>query len=422
MHIQPIPVQTRFDPGPLRHEMPFDRLKEAVLFHPITMLALRRFAPLLPFRGMRFIARYDDAREALRRTDVFGVPWAAKFQMQAPSREPFVLATDEPALHACGERQIMEVFRYNDGPRIEAIAGSAARDIMNQAGATIDVVQDLFLPVTRRVYQDHYGIDTPKGPMGDLTEGLTEWLMAISNYTFRQIGQDDEAKEIASAAIFHLTQLIDKAITQARLQHGIDTIATRLIALQRRAPSALRDDALRSIFIGTVSGHAPVSTAAAGHIIEVLLDRPRALEATRQAARDNDDSLTRHLLEALRFWPINPGLWRICRQDYVLAAGTSRARLIRQGEKVLVFLRSAMQDEMSLRHPWRFDPERPASDSMVFGYGMHWCSGAPLAVAQLVPMLKPLLLRGFSRVPGAAGRTRRFGAFPEHMPLRLGNG
>ncbi len=415
MHMQPIQVQVPvFDPRPLRHEMPFDRLKGAVAFHPLTMLALRRLRPMLSFGGVRFVSRYDDAREALRRPDVFGVPWEAKFQMQAPTRQPFVLATDEPAPHACGQRQIMQVFHYDDGLQIKAIAGNAARDILDGARGTIDVVQTLILPVTRCVYREHFGIDTPND--------LTEWLMAISNYTFRHIGQDDEARSIAGAAIAYLKRVIDDAIDKAKLPGCPDSIASRLVALQGRSRGALPDDALRSILVGMVAGHAPVSTAAAGHIIEVLLDRPKALAATRQAARDNDESLTRHLLEALRFWPINPGLWRICRQDYILAAGTSRATLIREGEKVLVLLQSAMQDESAIRHPWRFDPERPASDSMVFGYGMHWCTGAPLAIAQLVAMMKPLLLRGFQRVRGPGGRTRRFGAFPEHMPLQLGEG
>ena len=404
-----------FDPEPLRRGTFFGRLLSSLFVHPITMFALRRLGPTPFLFNVRIISRYDDAREALRRPDVFGVPWEAKMQMQAATRQPFILSTDDPAAYACAERRIMKVFRYDDGPRIAAIAADVAQRIVDGAAAELDVVRDLIMQVPVHFYRTYYGIEAPAH--------LALWLMAISNYTFRRIGADDEAKAAALADMARVGVLVDEAIRRAKEGCLADTIASRLVRLQQEAPGRFPDAALRSTFIGMVAGYDPVATSAAGNILEVLLDRPNALAATRQAARDDDDDLlTRCLLEALRFQPINPGLWRICRRDFTLAAGTSRATQIRQGEKVLVFLQSAMQDEAQLRHPWRFDPGRPASDSMVFGYGTHWCVGAPLALAQLVPMLKPLLVRGFRRAPGPRGRTRRFGAFPESLTLRLGQG
>ena len=417
MHMRPVtpPGLPDFNPQPLRRNSLSKRLALSVLTHPITMFALRRLWPTLSLHKVRIISRYDDAREALRRPDVFGVPWEPKMQVQAATRQPFILATDDPAAHACAEHRIMKVFRHDDGPRIAEVAAGAARRIVDGAAAELDVVQDLIMQVPPHIYRTYYGIETP--------DDLVLWLMAVSQYTFAHIGPDNDAKVAALAGMARIGPLVDAAILRAKAGCRADTIATRLVHLQNEAPGGFPDDALRSTLIGMVTGYAPVATSAAGNILGVLLDRPKALAATQQAARDDDDGLlTRCLLEALRLRPINPGLWRICRQDFTLAAGTGRAARVRQGEKVLVFLQSAMQDQGRLRHPWRFDPLRPPSDSMVFGYGMHWCVGAPLAIAQLVPMLKPLLVRGFRRAPGPDGRTRRFGAFPEHLTLRLGQG
>ena len=409
-------VPTVFDPAPLREPSgTLATLWQALLLHPVTLFALRQLFASPRIAGIRVISHYDDAREALSRPDVFGVPWLAKMHMLAPSKEPFVLATDAPGVHACGERRVMEVFRYDDTARIASIAAATANLVLEQPGPDLDVVQGLILPVATAVYQQHYGIETPPD--------LALWLMAMSTFTFRQIGADPAMQTNALAAAVKVAAVLATAITRAKANPGLsDTIVDRLLALQCRAPGRFPNDALTSTLTGMVSGYAPVGTTAAVNILEVLLSKPKALEATRQAARDNDERLTQHLLEALRFKPINPGLFRVCQTDYTLAANTARATDIRQGEHVIVLLQSAMQDESRLPHAWRFDPERPASQSMVFGYGMHWCVGAPLGMAQLLPMLRPLLLRGFRRTTGQAGKTRLFGSFPEHLSLTLGRG
>ena len=50
-------------------------------------------------------------------------------------------------------------------------------------------------------------------------------------------------------------------------------------------------------------------------------------------------------------------------------------RTIRKDTKVLAMTSSAMFDSRQVMHPFGFDPGRPASNYMHFGFGMHWCVG-----------------------------------------------
>lgn len=417
MHIspRPSPPTPPFDAGTLRHEHgQVAQIGFRLLTQPVAMWLLRRFWPMPRLPGMRLITRYDDAREALSRPDVFEVPWAGKMQLLAPSTQPFVLGTDNAATHRCAQRPLMQVFRRDDATRFARVAARAASRIVDGADGEIDALKDLIASVSLAVYRDYYG-------MHALDCDFVPWLMAISTYTFRRVGPDPTAEGPAVAAAARLAVAIDDAIGRGQRDQAGDTIAARLVQLQARDPGALPHDALRSMMTGMVMGFAPVFAVAGASILEMLLKDREAMTASRQAARDDDDeALARCLLEALRLRPMNPGMWRVCGRDHTIAAGTPRATRIRKGEAVLVFLQSAMRDADRVRDAGRFDPGRPASDSMVFGYGMHWCIGAPLATGALVQTFKPLLLRGFRRAPCGRGRIRHFGAIPERMSLILG--
>ena len=412
------PPLPKFDPEPLRQRgwrAWRSEVGTRAFTHPAFMALLRRFWPTPRLFGIRFITRYDDARETLSRPDVFEVPWAAKMQELAPSRCPFVLGTDDPAEHRCGEPPIMRAFRHNDIGRIARIASRTAERIVERADGTLDAVQDLIAKVPIELYREYYGLDV-KDPEFAL------WVLAMSNYTFEKIDPDPVTREVALAGAVRLARVVDEAIERARSGHEAgDTIIARLVAEQRTAPGALPDDALRSTMAGVITGYLPSAILAGAHAVEVLLERPAAMRAARQAVRDDDDeALARCLLEALRFRPIYPGPWRRCASDHTIAAGTARAKRIREKEKVLVFIQAAMQDGERVSRAGRFDPDRPASDySMVLGHGMHWCVGASLAVTQMTQALKPLLVRGFRRAPGSIGRMQRFGAIPEHLTLAL---
>src|SRR5262249_40822426 len=158
-------------------------------------------------------------------------------------------------------------------------------------------------------------------------------------------------------------------------------------------------------------------TLAAGKALEQMLRRPDFLACCQAAARAGDDDLLRRCIrETMRFKPIFPGPQRICLEDCILAEGTGHARRICKDTPVLPMTQSAMFDARRVENPYDFDPERPASDYMLFGHALHWCVGAFIAEAQILYTLKALLVRpGLRRMRGKAGQMEWFGTFPGHL-------
>ena len=81
---------------------------------------------------------------------------------------------------------------------------------------------------------------------------------------------------------------------------------------------------------------------------------------------------------------------------------------------------SAMFDDRKLDNPRAFNPDRPPSHYMLFGYGLHWCVGAYIAEAQITQTFKALLLKSnLRRAGGDAGKLRTFGPFPAHLTVQF---
>ncbi|MDP8916588.1 MAG: cytochrome P450, partial [Pseudomonadota bacterium] len=225
-------------------------------------------------------------------------------------------------------------------------------------------------------------------------------------------------REAALEAGVAVRALVDEAIAAARADPSdADTIVKRLLAAQQTAQDELSDVVIRSILIGMITGFVPTNTMAAGNTLEMLLRRPDFMAQARDAARSGDDArLKRCLFEAFRFKPLNPGPFRVVAEDYVVGEGTRRAKRIPKGTQLMVCTQSAMFDPRRIERPNRFDPERRPSNYLLFGHGLHWCVGAPLAEAQITQTLKPLLLkRNLRRAPGPAGRLQKSGPFPAHL-------
>lgn len=104
--------------------------------------------------------------------------------------------------------------------------------------------------------------------------------------------------------------------------------------------------------------------------LELLLERPDVMDRLRKEPQ----ILERTIEEMLRFEPPVIQFRRTATQDTEL--GGTR---IREGDKVVVFFPSANRDESVFHDPDRFDIDRTPNDHLAFGYGTHYCLGAPLA-------------------------------------------
>jgi len=108
-----------------------------------------------------------------------------------------------------------------------------------------------------------------------------------------------------------------------------------------------------------------------GNGMLALLTHPAELARLRQ----DPSLLPAALEEILRFCGsvISPGV-RYAAEDLEFCG-----QLIRKGDAVILSLAAANRDEAAFRAPEAFDITRAEGRHLAFGYGLHFCIGAPLA-------------------------------------------
>jgi len=362
---------------------------------------------------MVMVTRFDDVKEVLGNDDVFPVPWGDK--VKALNGGPnFILGMQDDAEYRRYQKQVMQVFTRDDINNVVApMARHLSTDIIGRSGGRLDAIQDLITRVPTLICKHYYGV--PIAPDQEVDFG--HWAIAMSTFMFADPTNSPALRRVGVAAGDLMRPLIDRAIAEAKTKPTPGSALARMIDLQRSGNGDFTDEAIRTILIGMITGFVPTNTMAAANMLVMLFERPDFIAPARAAAiAGDDDLLMRCLFEAMRFRPLNPGPFRVCAKDYTIAAGSFRAKKVNAGTPILAGTFSAMFDDRHVNSPFKFDPDRPATDYMLFGSALHWCIGYFIAAAQISQTLKALLVKnGLRRAKGKDGQLQLLGPFPEHL-------
>lgn len=408
------PGQTRelFDPAVLKSDGLASRITQYFIRRPFGIMAfLRRYWPVAKIGNWAIITRYDDVAEALQNDKAVAVPFGEKMKKMAAGPN-FVLGMADSDAYQAMHKEIVNAFPREDNEDLIApFAYIEAKSLLDEAGGKIDAISQLLTMVPTRICEEYYGLKIED------KENFARWTIAMSCYMFGDPSNDPELEKVAIEASTQVRPIVDEAIDRAQAGPTGDTVVARFVQRQKEDPGAMPDNVIRGIMLGMITGFVPTNTMASGHMLELLLSKPDWMRQARHAARNGDDALLQGcLFEAMRFWPINPGPFRVAGQDVVIAAGTRREKLIKKGTNLVVSTQSAMHDPRRVTNPKVYDPSRKRNDSMLMGFGLHWCIGAPLAYAQITQTFKALLeLDNIRRAPGDEGKMTTFGPFPSSL-------
>jgi cytochrome P450 len=433
---------------------------------------LRTCLPIIKLGPLVVVTRYEDVVDVLTNDEVFKVPFGEEMARLNDGRSPgtpFILGMDCPSAH---DEQLALIQRSFTRDDIDAVVKPmckrfAEESIAASSGEHFDAIENLITKVPLRLCEEYYGIPI-KNPrrFALATFKVSGFLFGRPPVTPAKASKRDgpfwnrdkgiSVDEYADYARGVVDEAIRAGPKKTMVQKG--TILNRLLD----AKSAARVDhaRARAFLLDMIIGFVPTNTLAGGHILDLLLDKPALLEEARSAAlAGDDDLLERCLFETLRFNPHNPGPFRVCRGPeqrpsergrddlpprcekvaeptasatreldtqrrdgheqawtYELASDKWYRTKVKPGMFVWVLTKSAMLDARHVARPYQFDPSRAASDSLLFGYGLHWCAGAFIARAQLTQTFKVLLQRGgLKRSCCAAGRMQRAQGFPLHL-------
>ncbi|MBP6016941.1 MAG: cytochrome P450 [Candidatus Promineofilum sp.] len=321
-----------------------------------------------------YLFRYDDIAAVLKDPRFGRAIGPALDGPQPPvppeDREPFwdmyahwTLAKEPPdhtrqraLLNRAFTARVVEALRPSIAARAaELLDGLAPR-------GHFDIVADYAFPLTLSVIAELIGI-----PQGDL-ERIKGWSLTIAAVLDYKRSWDVMA---AGNRMTHEFSAYLAQIAAERRARPADDLITRLQAAG--GEERLGEEELISLCVMLLfAGHeTTVSLISSGALL--LLDNP-AQSALFRARPDLTDAA---VAEFLRLHSPIQATTRIAYEDRLIGG-----RLIRRGESVTLLLGSANRDPAAFPDPDRLDIARRPNRHLAFGRGIHYCLGAPLAVAQ----------------------------------------
>ncbi|HEY1558397.1 MAG TPA: cytochrome P450, partial [Kofleriaceae bacterium] len=195
---------------------------------------------------------------------------------------------------------------------------------------------------------------------------------ALFALTARMLGTEiQDPREAQKDQIAAAEQLRAYALTlrEAKLANPIDDICSDLVTSEVEG-KRLTESEFQSFFMLLFNAGADTTRSLLSYGLDLLLDHPAELERLRA----NPDLLPPAIEELVRY--VSPAI----QMRRTASCNTELAgKSIKEGDKVVVFYPSANRDETKFSDPDRFVVDRSPNEHIGFGYGTHFCLGAPLA-------------------------------------------
>ena len=324
---------------------------------------------ILP-RGIKvwLVTRYDDVRAVL--TD----PTVSKDILRAvPLLERHSTAEEPQSFEA--ELALAGHMLNTDPPdhnRLRTLVNKAftARRVERMRGRVEQAADDLLDAMARQDEVDllpAYAFPLPTTVICDLLgvpDGDKDEFRDVS-ITMTSAAQHEQMAAAAMGMADYLTRLVE-----SKREHPADDLLSALVHVDDDG-NRLTEPELRSMaFLLLVAGH-ETTVNLIGNGVAMLLRNPEQLAALRA-----DPALMPGAIEEfLRHeGPLNIATYRYTTRSLQLGDV-----LVPPGEFVMVSLASANRDGARFDDADRLDITRDAAGHLAFGYGIHYCVGAPLA-------------------------------------------
>lgn len=264
-------------------------------------------------------------------------------------------------------------------PQVETIAAELVDRVVAQG--RMETIADLAYPLPASVIGLMLGV-----PWADI-ENLKRWSDDLAKFVlYGMLGPAEYRR--ADSAIAEMTAYFSGLIEERRRRPGDDVISG-LVGAEERGDFLNVDELVAACVLLLFAGH-ETTTQLIGNGMLALLQNPGEL-LRLQASRDDPAAVATAVEEMLRFDGPSLAQVRLAGEDIPLD-GPAAGQVIRAGDRVFQMLAAANRDPAQFDEPDRFDVGRTAAKShLAFGYGIHFCIGAPLARME-GQILFPLLL------------------------------
>ncbi len=268
--------------------------------------------------------------------------------------------------------RMLESFR----PRVRALVDRLVDPLVSRGEA--ELMGELADPLPMMVIAEVLGL-----PLEDCPQ-LNRWCDDLTVVLGGGRAAPDRLERPSRAveSLHALLAYLRAALRRARAQPGDDLLSVLLVAEQRG--DVRDDDELLGICTLLLTAGTETSTNLIANGLLGLLRHPDRLAELR-----DDPSLAPQAIEELLRYD-TPGQWaaRSALQDLVLDG-----MHIRRGNSLLLGLGAANRDPARFDDPGRLDLRREDTHHLAFGFGLHFCVGAPFARLESQIALNEVLRR-----------------------------
>lgn len=347
--------------------MDYNPLSPEVIENPYPYYAyLREHAPVYwiePLQGWA-LSRYADVDFALRNPQIFS---SSGFTAQTlgdlnPTPEvPWILDINPPdhtRLRKLANKGFLPRLIRALEPRVQEITQQLISALKSQTEG--DLVTMLSGPLPTTVIAEMLGVEA------DRLNEFKRWSDDVVLGTSRPTDEAIRTRVRQSGAA--LRSYFERLIERRRTDPGEDVI-TALVRAEEERDILSAAEILGLAVLLLLAGN-ETTTNLIGNAVRNLLSHPAELAKVRA-----DRTLVPSLVEeVLRYESPVQLLPRVTACEVALEGGTIPA-----GATVFLLLASANRDDRKFPNPDRFDVTRNPQDHVAFGYGIHYCLGAPLA-------------------------------------------
>ncbi|MGB7998633.1 MAG: cytochrome P450 [Anaerobacillus sp.] len=312
------------------------------------------------------VTKYDDVQDLLKRPS-FIKDQSKLFSKSARSEEEpletkifhHMMLDVDPPDHTRLRKLVQPSFNPKSiqqlAPRINAIADQLIDEMKAKEG-TVDLIDDFAFPLPIIVISELLGV-----PAED-RDKFRKWSNSIVSASDNMEGEFmKDVQEFTD----YLTFLFKK-----RKEDPKDDLVSNLLQHEEDGEKLSSEELYSMVFLLIIAGH-ETTVNLIGNGMFALFENPDQLQLLQ-----NDFTLTeRAIEEALRYYsPVDFSTARWAEETFDF-----RGIQISKGDMVLASLSSANRDEEKFTNADQFDITRKPNPHLAFGYGIHFCLGAPLA-------------------------------------------
>ena len=253
-------------------------------------------------------------------------------------------------------------------PRIAAVVDELldAMEAKARDGSAVDYHREFAYPLPATVIAETLGV-----PRADVDK-LKKWSDDLAQFVLTSRANPEKYRR-AAAGMAEMSDYFDHFIRRRAAEGGGNDVTAALLAARERDDRLSHEEIVATALLLLFAGHETTTQLLANGLYWLL----RIPEARAELAARLDD--TRYaenaVEEMLRFDGPSLSMVRVAAADFEW-----HGQRLGKGERVFLFISAANRDPRVFADPDRLDFRRAnAGEHLTFGYGIHFCTGAPLA-------------------------------------------